>query len=801
MDQETARMILRQHGPRLFKQTNKCAGTAMIKQDGKFKLAILLEEKNNSHEHLTRLRFGDKPRLAKEGEKESKIDELEPELVVTGRIKAFVDRTIKHRPAYGGLSLGHIDEDTTAGTLGVVVYKSPARIKMILSNNHVLARQNDAVIGSPIAQPGMFDIFDHYEPYDEDEIEQATEENIIATLYDFVPILFYNFTGPWNYVDCAIARPLTGTPWVSGHVYGLYDCARNPITKLVYRCKLWHTSAAINKPRSGANWRYYWDSADVNETVLDIGLTGMLRDPIIGEEVTKTGRTTGRTEGVIWGFSSWIAVWYGEAKWAIFDDQIMTRNEPIAMGEKGDSGSLLVTKCGKKAVGLLFAGSSSITVFNRATDVAEGLGISFCPIPRLATSAGKISGKIIPADPPGTPERHKLCYDCCCPRPPPPPPPSPCWWCGEEADVPKFIEVTISGMSLCGCILNSDMTGDLPNETFILPYKVQCYWWEDYGDLFNGYYTVYWGVPPASSLCSMIYGGPYHLWGLRVSIHRSEFGVECRVMWYEPTPGPQWCLFWGDGTPAEDTCVQSTINNILVCNNEPCFMAGSPVPCNHYQGGTAIINDILELEPDMFMIDTIPPDKDDFCDELMKGDRPKRCIYSGKFVPPDFCRQVCKRKGAAKANGTIPTAVLATAATAVTETVATLKKKAGCCGGRVDKLLSIARGYGKLAGEKFFGLPPVKTAREMMILKGREAVCDGCEKLTYIGLMEYGGWLASNVKEVAKNIVDLSALPELPIYPKDENRTEKFCAVCKCYLPAKIRLMDEKCLLGKWLDG
>lgn len=92
-------------------------------------------------------------------------------------------------------------------------------------------------------------------------------------------------------------------------------------------------------------------------------------EPVLGAIVCKSGRTTRCTEGVITGIHATVSVSYGSGKVAKFVDQVVTNS----MSAGGDSGSILITKDSKKVVGLLFAGSSSLTIYNRWTDVKEAL--------------------------------------------------------------------------------------------------------------------------------------------------------------------------------------------------------------------------------------------------------------------------------------------------------------------------------------------------------------------------------------------------------------------------------------------
>lgn len=96
------------------------------------------------------------------------------------------------RPVRPGYSVGH--PKVTAGTIGAGCYDLaplpgiPPRY-YILSNNHVLANSNDASLGDPIYQPGVYD--------------GGGPADAIGRLARYVPI---TFDGSCNYVDAAIAE-------------------------------------------------------------------------------------------------------------------------------------------------------------------------------------------------------------------------------------------------------------------------------------------------------------------------------------------------------------------------------------------------------------------------------------------------------------------------------------------------------------------------------------------------------------------------------------------------------------------
>jgi hypothetical protein len=92
--------------------------------------------------------------------------------------------------------------------------------------------------------------------------------------------------------------------------------------------------------------------------------------PALNMVVQKTGRTTNYTTGRITAINATVNVNYGGGQVARFVNQILTTN----MSAGGDSGSLLLDM-ENRAVGLLFAGSSVVTVFNDIRYVQHLLGI------------------------------------------------------------------------------------------------------------------------------------------------------------------------------------------------------------------------------------------------------------------------------------------------------------------------------------------------------------------------------------------------------------------------------------------
>ncbi|MGE0882240.1 MAG: hypothetical protein AB7P14_01730 [Blastocatellales bacterium] len=234
--------------------------------------------------------------------------------VLTGRVRA----------SKGGYSVGH--KNITAGTIATCVYKIlpggsinppengigvPTKF-YILSNNHVLANSNDAVIGDAILQPGPID--GGTDPADR-----------IARLSEFIPITFaptVPVTQHQNLIDAAIAE-------------GNFS----ELDRGIY----W-----------GGQVRGWRRKADVT----------------VGTTVKKTGRTTNFTTGRITAVNATVDVGYGGGRTARFRDQIIT----TPMSSPGDSGSLITT-LDNVAVGLLFAGSAQATIANQIENVRNLLRV------------------------------------------------------------------------------------------------------------------------------------------------------------------------------------------------------------------------------------------------------------------------------------------------------------------------------------------------------------------------------------------------------------------------------------------
>ena len=251
--------------------------------------------------------------------------------------KLVAQRITKHRPAPGGVSIGHFA--ITAGTLGVVATDVTTGNRVILSNNHVLANSNDATIGDAILQQGYHD-------------GGRLATHTIGHLHRFKEIDFGEAPSECDVAD-TVAKVINAGAKVIGSRHRINSLQADPQA-------VNYIDAAIANPIN--------DDV-VSDEVLDIGLISGIIDSRLGMRVRKSGRTTGYTHGTITLVNATVNVNYGGGKLARFEDQIITS----AMSAGGDSGSLGVGEVSNLAFGLLYAGSDQVTIFNPIREVLSTL--------------------------------------------------------------------------------------------------------------------------------------------------------------------------------------------------------------------------------------------------------------------------------------------------------------------------------------------------------------------------------------------------------------------------------------------
>lgn len=254
---------------------------------------------------------------------------------VTGRIVAYqalpqvkpskpgsrIDPTARFaRPVPIGISIGN-EGECSAGTLGCRVIKGSG--KYVLSNNHVLALENQAPSGSDILQPGL---------YDQSPQCSAPLADVIADYSDRVNIVFS--TSANNEVDAALASIRTDDNGI------MVDKAT--------------PSNGYGTPNSS------------------------ISTPALNATVLKYGRTSGQTRGKIIAVNVTVNVQYTNGV-ARFVNQFAV--DPVKGGsfsKAGDSGSLVVldNDGANTPVGLLFAGGARTTFCNDIGKVLSALGCS-----------------------------------------------------------------------------------------------------------------------------------------------------------------------------------------------------------------------------------------------------------------------------------------------------------------------------------------------------------------------------------------------------------------------------------------
>ncbi len=193
------------------------------------------------------------------------------------------------------------------GTLGALVIRDG--VPCILSNNHVLARSGSATQGDDTIQPGLIDV----------GCRAANAQVVGDFAGNLVPL------GTAN-VDTALSIVRPGMVDSNGFILGIgVPCASTQ-------------NAALNMP------------------------------------VIKSGRTTGTTTGTVTSLNTSVSIQYqkgcnsGKRFTISFTNQVVT----TAMSAGGDSGSVLLSNDGTlNPVGLLFAGSSSVTIYNPIQSVVN----------------------------------------------------------------------------------------------------------------------------------------------------------------------------------------------------------------------------------------------------------------------------------------------------------------------------------------------------------------------------------------------------------------------------------------------
>jgi len=257
-----------------------------------------------------------------------KLNGVNVKVVLTDRIVAMA--TVSHKSKQtppiklgtsGGWRYDLANGYCCGGTLGSLIKVGTQ--KRILSNYHVFESDivsggngRVATTGDPIIQPGLIDV----------SCSASSAQNV-ATLVKTSSL-------PSSNVDCSSAAIVSGMVDETGNILEIGTISATTV------------------------------AASVNQAV------------------KKSGRTTGLTRSKVSGLNATISVTYenecagGTAFTKTFTGQILVTNTRSKFLAGGDSGSLMVqdVTTNPKAVGLLFAGSTSIAVANPINSVLSFLG-------------------------------------------------------------------------------------------------------------------------------------------------------------------------------------------------------------------------------------------------------------------------------------------------------------------------------------------------------------------------------------------------------------------------------------------
>jgi hypothetical protein len=248
----------------------------------------------------------------------------------TGRVQVFQsnpNQSAQSLPVKLGTSGGNADDVSgrfcCGGTLGSLLTRNGSFY--ILSNNHVLARSDQASPGEPITQPGII------------ETNCSTAgTNTVANLTSFV-----NLQASGTNVDVAIALIVPGAVDLTGSILSLGSTATG-------------STPDAGPPHQGR---------------------GILAS--VGEQVAKSGRTTGLTCSTVSATNMSTSVTYqtqcngGTSFSVTYRNQVAVSGGGFSAG--GDSGSLIVDELTADPVALLYGGSDTDTVGNPVADVLAAL--------------------------------------------------------------------------------------------------------------------------------------------------------------------------------------------------------------------------------------------------------------------------------------------------------------------------------------------------------------------------------------------------------------------------------------------
>jgi hypothetical protein len=248
-----------------------------------------------------------------------------PTPAVPGEITLPADYPVlagKMRPPLQGCSVSNLNDPEAdglvAGTLGCLVIDNTDETVCLLTCNHVIARENQGVVGDPIIQPGGAD--------------NGTSVDGIATLKRWTPLI------DGTTVDAAIAQLDDQTGWSNA----VADNFMAPISRN-------HPAVGmvVSGDTSGNSFLTRMDATCLELNVRPIGgtppgtggggtVTGVAA-PELFTNIEKVGRTSGYTSTTIIGIGMDVPTDLGAAGVITYTDLVWT----MFLSIPGDSGSVV----------------------------------------------------------------------------------------------------------------------------------------------------------------------------------------------------------------------------------------------------------------------------------------------------------------------------------------------------------------------------------------------------------------------------------------------------------------------------
>jgi len=270
----------------------------------------------------------------------ARIDNKETDVIEAGVIEA------KDAPVPGGSGVGHYNVTCGTGWWG----KKQGEW-VLCSNNHVLANENRCHVGDAILYPC--------------KAAGGTLDDTIAKLLTWIPLVGFDEPPepppPEPPSDCPIARLVVDAFNANAGFLGRKTRLRAvvPFKNLTEPVNI--VDGAIARPLN---------PSIVDPAIKEIGTVDEFIEALVDMKIKKYGWRSALTRGDVAMIDATAKVQYHGGV-LIFEHQGVTK-QSICVG--GDSGSLIVTDEAKaRGVGVLFAGSNTLTIFNHYRDYRGAL--------------------------------------------------------------------------------------------------------------------------------------------------------------------------------------------------------------------------------------------------------------------------------------------------------------------------------------------------------------------------------------------------------------------------------------------